>query len=242
MTAEMQTATAQDDYDAKVLLLQAAFRYLSRDLWEEGDGERFPWVWREMDQLERDFDTLTYEGVRQRLKFLYKRIAAVKGQRGHRTAQKAPPVGAANTGENSDANAPANANTQGVNQMPIYVDVPKEVLVSRGEHPAKIVAISKPETSRFDDSKQSIKLTFEITGGKFKGEKLTKHCTLSLGSKAALGALWRRLMGETKPGVKVDLEGLLEKDVSIMVSHKTGEDGDYAVIQEVFAAEETVTT
>lgn len=118
--------------------------------------------------------------------------------------------------------------------MPIYVDVPKETLVSRGEHPARIISIGKPQTNKFDDSKQSIKLTFEITDGKFKGERLTKYFTLSLSSKSGLGILWRRLMGEPKLGTQVDLEELLDRDVSIFVAHKAGQDGDYAVIQDVF--------
>ncbi|MBI1744680.1 hypothetical protein HYR54_16665 [Candidatus Acetothermia bacterium] len=121
--------------------------------------------------------------------------------------------------------------------MSVYVEVPNETLIGRGEHQAKIVTIGKPEQSKFDESKQSVKLTFEITAGKFEGERLTKHFTLSLSSKAALGQLYRRLMGEPKPGERVDLEELLGQEVSIIVTHKAGDDGDYAVIQDVFAPE-----
>lgn len=122
--------------------------------------------------------------------------------------------------------------------MSLYIEVPNETLIGRGEHQAKIVALSRPEPSKFDESKQSIKLFFEITSGKFKGEKLTKHFTMSLSSKAALGQLYRRLMGEPKPGERVNLESLIDQSVSIIVTHKDGDDGPYAVIQDVFALTE----
>lgn len=125
--------------------------------------------------------------------------------------------------------------------MPLYVDVPNETLVGRGEHRARILQIGEPKPSEFDKSKQSIRLTFEVTQGKFKGERLTKHYTLSLSSKAALGQLYRNLLGEVKPGAQVDLEDLVGQEASILVTHKDGDDGPYAVIQDVFKAESTTT-
>jgi hypothetical protein len=121
--------------------------------------------------------------------------------------------------------------------MPVYVDVPNETLVARGEHAAKIISVGKPEPSKFDEAKQSVKLTFVIMNGKSQGEKLTRYYTLSLSSKAALGQLYRRLRGEPKPGERVNIEDLVGQDVSIIVTHKAGDDGDYAVIQDVFAPE-----
>ncbi len=122
--------------------------------------------------------------------------------------------------------------------MGIFVKVPNETLVSRGEHAAKIIAVGQPKPSKFDESKQSVKLTFEISSNKFQGKQLTKHFTLSLSSKAALSQLYRRLMGEPKPGERVNIEDLLGKDVSLIVTHKEGDDGPYAVIQDVFQPQE----
>ena len=123
--------------------------------------------------------------------------------------------------------------------MPFYVDVPNETLVGRGEQQARIVQIGGPKPSEFDKNKQSIRLVFEITQGKFKGEKLTKHFTLSLSSKAALGQLYRNLVGDLKPGAQVDLEDLLHREVGLYVNHKDGADGPYAVVQDVFKPEDT---
>ncbi|MBI1742940.1 hypothetical protein HYR54_07715 [Candidatus Acetothermia bacterium] len=219
-------------------LLRAAFNHISTDLWEAGDGGRYSWVWTELEAIERKFDGLSKDELIRRLRLLYKRVAAAKGRRGHVTHRvKLNGFSVAeDTGQNthSSASAKKNASAKGAT-MPVFVDVPNETLVGRGEHRAKIVAVGKPEQSKFDESKQSIKLTFEIMTGKFEGEKLTKHFTLSLSSKASLGQLYRRLKGEPKPGERVNIEDLIGQDVAIMVTHKDGDDGDYAVIQDVFA-------
>lgn len=225
-------------------LLHTAFNHISRDLWQSGDGDRYPWVWMELDAIEREFDELTEDELCRRLRFLYKRIAAAKGRRGHSIGlrsshQYAALVGEAITSESNNSSASAiknaSANSQEVRTMSVFVDVPNETLVGRGVHQAKIVTIGKPEQSKFDETKQSIKLTFEITSGKNEGERLTKHYTLSLNSKASLGQLYRHLTGEPKPGERVNIEDLVGQDVALMVTHKTGDDGPYAVIQDVFA-------
>jgi len=214
-----------DDYDAKVELLRSAFRNLNADLWEAGDGERFRWVFEELDELDRKLDQITKGELARRLRFLYKRLGRAK--RGHK---KGPRLG-----------GDANQSTEEGDSMPIIVEVPKRVLVSRGEHRAKIVSVSEPQASKFDEKKQSVRITFEITDGKYAGERLPKYYTVNFEPKAALGQLWRRLVGPLAKKDKVDLEELVGKECSIVVSHKTGEDGDYAVIQDVFAFEEDPT-
>jgi len=230
-------------------LLNEAMKHINQDLWQSGDSDRFPWVWTELELIEQAFDELTEDELVRRLRWLYKRIAAAKGRRGHSIGlrashQYAALVGEAITSEsnNSSASAKKNANAER-NSMPVFVDVPNETLVGRGEHHAKIVTIGKPEKSKFDETKQSVKLTFEITNGKHEGERLTKFYTLSLTSKSSLGQLYRRLVRELKPGERVEIEReLVGREVSIIVTHKEGDDGPYAVIEDVFALDGALET
>jgi hypothetical protein len=238
--AQSQTASGQDDYDAKVWLLRTAFQHLS-GAWGAGDGERFPWVFEELDALDRELGSLSQAELALRLRHLYKRLAYAKGRRGHTSALGAFPVGQASTGksENANADADANANAQGDDSMGTVLEVPRDVLLPRGEYAARIVAIGEPERSKFDESKLSVRFTFEVTEGKHKGARLAKYYTASFNKGSALTALYRRLFGEPKPGDKIDLDCFLNKDVAIVVKHKEGSDGPFAVVDDVFALEES---
>jgi hypothetical protein len=231
-----QTATGKDDYDDKVWLLRTAFLQLS-GAWGPGDGERFPWVFEELDALDRELDQLSKPELALRLRHLYKRLAYAKGRRGHKSALGACPVGQASTGKSENANADANA--KGDENMGTVLEVPRDVLLPRGEYAAKIVAIGEPEKSKFDDNKLSVRFTFEVTEGKHKGARLAKYYTASFNKGSALTALYRRLFGEPKPGDKIDLDVFLNKDVSVVVKHKEGSDGPFAVVDDVFALEES---
>jgi hypothetical protein len=238
-----QTTHGRDDYDDKVWLLRTAFQQLS-GAWGPGDGERFPWVFEELVELDRELDQLTKPELALRLRHLYKRLAYAKGRRGHKSGLGASPVGQANAGKpesaSADADANANANTQGDdNDMGTVLEVPRDVLLPRGEYAAKIVAIGEPEKSKFDDNKLSVRFTFEVTEGKHKGARLAKYYTASFNKGSALTALYRRLFGEPKPGDKIDLDCFLGKDVSIVVKHREGADGPFAVVDDVFALEES---
>jgi hypothetical protein len=232
---QSQTASGKDDYDDKVWLLRTAFGQLS-GAWAPGDGERFPWVFDELDALDRELDSLSKRELALRLRHLYKRLAYAKGRRGHKSGLAASPVGQASTGKSENANA--NANAQGDDNMGAVVEVPRDVLVARGEYVARIAAIGEPEKSKFDANKLSVRFTFEITEGKYKGARLAKYYTASFNKGSALTALYRRLFGEPKPGDKIDLDCFLNKDVSIVVKHKEGSDGPFAVVDDVFALEE----
>jgi hypothetical protein len=225
-----QTASGQDDYDDKVWLLRTAFLQLS-GAWGPGDGERFPWVFEELDALDRELDSLSKEELALRLRHLYKRLAYAKGRRGHKSVLGAFPAGQANAGksENANADADANANAQGDENVGTVLEVPRDILLPRGEYAAKIVAIGEPEKSKFDESKFSVRFTFEITQGKHKGTRLAKYYNASFAKGSALTTLYRRLVGEPKPGDKIDLDCFLGKDVSIVVKHKEGADGAFAV-------------
>jgi hypothetical protein len=235
-----QTTHGRDDYDDKVWLLRTAFQQLS-GAWGPGDGERFPWVFRELDALDRELDSLSKSELTLRLRRLYKDLARAKGWRGHKSEVAASPVGQASTGkfENASADADANANAQGDDSMGTVVEVPRDVLLPRGEYAAKIAAIGEPEKSKFDENKLSVRFTFEVAEGKFKGARLAKYYNASFAKGSALTALYRRLFGEPQPGAKIDLDCFLGKDVSIVVKHKEGSDGPFAVVDDVFALEES---
>jgi hypothetical protein len=235
--AQSQTASGQDDYDDKVWLLRTAFQQLA-GAWGAGDGERFPWVFEELDALDRELDALSKEELALRLRHLYKRLAYAKGRRGHTSKVAACPVGQASTGKSENANANANAKGDD-NDMGTVLEVPREILLPRGEYAAKIVAIGEPEKSKFDENKLSVRFTFEIIQGKHKGTRLAKYYNASFAKGSALTALYRRLVGEPKPGDKIDLDVFLGKDVSIVVKHKEGADGPFAVVDDVFALEES---
>ncbi|MBI1741610.1 hypothetical protein HYR54_00905 [Candidatus Acetothermia bacterium] len=226
----------------KFALLRLAMRCVSYH-WKSGDAEHYGWIFDELVELGRDLDKLSLRESRSRLQSLCEKVGAAFEKRSvvHDSERLAGSLAAkekasANPNSSADANTFASANSKEVNQMSVFAEVPKETLVGRGEHQAKIVAIGQPEKSKFDETKQSLKLTFEILSGKFKSEKLTKYFTLSLKSKANLGQVYRRLAGEPKQGERVDLErDLVGREVSIIVTHKDGEDGPYAVIEDVFA-------
>jgi hypothetical protein len=238
---QSQTASGKDDYDDRVWLLRTAFLQLS-GAWGPGDGERFPWVFDELDALDHELDSLSKSELALRLRCIYKRLAYAKGRRGHRSGLAAFPAGKENAGksDNANANADANANTQGDdNDMGTVLEVPRDVLLPRGEYAAKIAAIGDPEKSKFDENKLSVRFTFEITAGKHKGARLAKYYNASFAKGSALTALYRRLFGEPKAGDKIDLDVFLNKDVSIVVKHKEGSDGPFAVVDDVFALEES---
>jgi hypothetical protein len=235
--AQSQTARGQDDYDDKVWLLRSAFLQLA-GAWGPGDGEEFPWVFDELAALERELDALSKEELALKLRHLYKRLAYAKGRRGQKSGLAAFPVAAESTGKSE--NATANADAKGDDDdMGVLLEVPRDVLLPRGEYAAKIVAIGDPVKSKFDQNKLSVRFTFEITEGKYKGARLAKYYNASFNKGSALTALYRRLFGEPKPGDKIDLDVFLGKDVSIVVKHKEGTDGPFAAVDDVFAFEES---
>lgn len=236
---QLQTASGQDDWDDKVWLLRTAFLQLA-GAWGPGDGERFPWVFDELAALERELDHLTKSELALKLRHLYKSLAYAKGRRGHTSGLAAFPVGQANAGKSENTDATANATAKGDDDdMGTVLEVPRDVLLPRGEYAAKIVAIGEPKKSKFDENKLSVRFTFEITEGKFKGARLAKYYNASFAKGSALTALYRRLFGEPKPGDKIDLDVFLGKDVSIVVKHKEGTDGPFAAVDDVFALEES---
>jgi hypothetical protein len=234
---QSRTASALDDWDDKVWLLRSAFLQLA-GAWGPGDGEQFPWVFDELDALDRELDLLTKSELALKLRHLYKRLAYAKGRRGHKSGLAAFPVAAESTGKSENANANADAKGDD-NDMGTVLEVPRDILLPRGEYAAKIVAIGEPQKSKFDDNKLSVRFTFEITAGKYKGARLAKYYNASFAKGSALTALYRRLFGEPKPGDKIDLDVFLGKDVSIVVKHKEGTDGPFAAVDDVFALEES---
>jgi hypothetical protein len=233
---QSRTASGKDDWDDKVWLLRSAFLQLA-GAWGPGDGERFPWVFRELDALERELDHLTKSELALKLRHLYKRLAYAKGRRGQKSGLAAFPVAAESTGKSENADATANAKED--DDMGVVLEVPRDVLLPRGEYAAKIVAIGEPKKSKFDDNKLSVRFTFEIAEGKFKGVRLAKYYNASFAKGSALTTLYRRLFGEPKPGDKIDLDVFLGKDVSIVVKHREGADGPFAVVDDVFELEES---
>jgi hypothetical protein len=234
---QSRTASGKDDYDDKVWLLRTAFLQLA-GAWGPGDGEEFPWVFDELAALERELDHLTKSELALRLRHLYKRLAYAKGRRGQKSGLAAFPVAAESTGKSE--NATANADAKGDDDdMGMVLEVPRDVLLPRGEYAAKIVAIGDPVKSKFDDNKLSVRFTFEITDGKYKGARLAKYYTASFNKGSALTTLYRRLFGEPKAGEKIDLDVFLGKDVSIVVKHKEGTDGPFAAVDDVFAFEKS---
>lgn len=119
--------------------------------------------------------------------------------------------------------------------MPIWATVPSESLVSEGTHQARIVQVSQPESHRFAENRQAIKLTCEITQGAFRGSQLTKWLTFTLWSTSTLGQLVRKLLklSDLKTGQRVDLEELIGQETDIDVVHKDGDQGKYAAIKNV---------
>jgi hypothetical protein len=232
---QSQTASALDDWDDKVWLLRAAFLQLA-GAWGPGDGERFPWVFRELDALERELDALSKEELALKLRHLYKRLAYAKGRREPKSGLAAFSAGQANAGKSENADSTAKGDDE---NMGTVLEVPRDVLLPRGEYAAKIVAIGEPQKSKFDENKLSVRFTFEITEGKHKGARLAKYYTASFNKGSALTTLYRRLFGEPKPGDKIDLDVFLNKDVSIVVKHREGADGPFAVVDDVFAFEES---
>jgi hypothetical protein len=236
---QSQTASGKDDWDDKVWLLRSAFLQLA-GAWGPGDGEQFPWVFDELAALERELDHLTKPELALRLRHLYKSLAYAKGRRGHTSKVAASPVGPAKTGKSENTDTTANATAKGDDDdMGTVLEVPRDVLLPRGEYAAKIVAIGDPVKSKFDENKLSVRFTFEITAGKYKGARLAKYYNASFAKGSALTALYRRLFGEPKPGDKIDLDVFLGKDVSIVVKHKEGADGPFAAVDDVFALEES---
>lgn len=77
----LQTETAQSERDAKGELLQRAFSAIAKMVFQH-DFKLSSAQWSELDRIEADFEALTYEEFRSRLKNLYLDIkrTAEKGQ------------------------------------------------------------------------------------------------------------------------------------------------------------------
>ncbi len=73
MSWESRTATAEDDYEAKVLLIQRAFCEISR-LCFEYDCALSPQDWWDLDSSRLDAPALSFQELRERLVRVYRRI------------------------------------------------------------------------------------------------------------------------------------------------------------------------
>lgn len=224
---KMQTGTKADDYDMKVLLLRAAFRHLSSSAWEAGGSERYSWVWEELDTLDRELGTISQSKLARRLRYLYKRLAYAKGKRGNRSKLTAT-LAATQTASKT--------NTQRGDTMPVYLEVPDEAPFKPGTYRAQIVSVEDRE-GKYG---QCVLLTFEVTqDGKYKGRRLSKMLKPSLASTSKLGAIYRRLCGEPKPGAHVDLEAdLVGQEVELMVKPEVRDGRTVNKVEDVFAVEE----
>jgi hypothetical protein len=228
----MPVLTSADDYDAKVLLLRAAFRHLTTDLWEAGDGACYRWVWTELDALERGLDTMSQEELARRLRYLYKRLAYAKGRRSN---QSKPAAALAAT----QTASVTNTNTEGAeNTMAVYLEVPDETPFKPGTYRAKIASVEERE-GKYG---QCVLLMFEVTqDSKYKGRRLSKILKASLASTSKLGAIYRRLCGEPKPGAQVDLEAdLVGQEVELMVKPEVRDGRTVNKVEDVFPVEEAV--
>jgi len=224
----MPVLTQADDYDAKVLLLRAAFRHLTTTLWQAGDGARYRWVWTELDALERGLDTMSQSELARRLRHLYKRLAYAKGKRGNRS-KPAAMLAAKETASNT--------NTQGdESTMPLYIEVPDEAPFKPGTYRAKIASVEERE-GKYG---ACVLLTFEVAqDGKYKGRRLSKMLKPSLASTSKLGAIYRRLRGEPKPGAQVDLEAdLVGQEVDLLVKPETKDGRTVNKVEDIFAPDE----
>ncbi len=74
-SVESQTTTEEDDYDAKVLLIQKAFLEISRLCFESGYTLTAE-DWRALDEARLDDPALSFQELRARLAAFYKRIRA----------------------------------------------------------------------------------------------------------------------------------------------------------------------
>ena len=121
--------------DEKVSLLEAAFRHINNGLWEAGDADRFGWMADELKQIEREFETVSFEELRQRLRYLYKRIAIAKVLR-HRRGNDSGRAAALNPSAAGDE-VPRDKESQ----MSIFLTVKDVKSVPEGQHNAVIRAI-----------------------------------------------------------------------------------------------------
>jgi hypothetical protein len=219
-----------DDYDTKVLLLRAAFRHLSSSVWEAGGGERYSWVWEELDALDRELGTMSQSELARRLRWIYRRLAYAKGRRGHQD-KPAATLAAKETASNT--------NTQGVEStMPLYLEVPDETPLKPGTYRARIASVEERE-GKYG---ACVMLTFEVTqDSRYKGRRLSKIFKASLASTSKLGTIYRRLCGEPKPGAQVDLEAdLVGQEVELMVKPEVRDGRTVNKVEDVFAVEEAV--
>jgi len=237
-----------DPDDERVKLIDQFAAYLRDSDRGQEIVRRYPWTWDGVEQIERELAGLTFEQTRSRINQLLKRLSCARGKRhtveSSKSRQDRPYWQEADFGQDAKRDGAdhrgegTNTNTnEGDETMAIYVEAPQMYeLVERGEHPAKVSALSEPEVSKFDPEKQSIKVTFELTGGPFEGQRLSKFYTLSLSKMASLGKLYRTLLGKVEPGERVDIEKLIGCACAVQVTHKLGDDDEnYAVVQDVFA-------
>jgi len=225
-----QVAEENQELSAKLHLLRSVWKRLNLDIWQPGDAKRHPWLYAQIESIEKAFTRMTYLELREKLQELYRKFVAAK-----ETAKGS--VQAFGQYSEQTAGESGKPNLKG-GEMPRTLSVPEEKnnVVARGEHVAKIDVIGPSEPSKFDPSKRCIKISFKVTEGDFTDSVLNKMYTEAMGSKSELGKLWRRLFGDPQPGTEVDLEDMLDHSVAIVVTHKEGDDGDYAVIQDVFNA------
>jgi len=226
--SEKPAGSKANDYDAKVLLLRAAFRHLTSDLWSPGDRDRYRWVWAELDALERGLGTMSQSELARRLRWIYRRLAYAKGRRGHQD-KPAATLAATQTASNT--------NTQGVEStMPLYLEVPDETPLKPGTYRARIASVEERE-GKYG---ACVLLTFEVTqDSRYKGRRLSKIFKASLASTSKLGTIYRRLCGEPKPGAQVDLEAdLVGQEVDLLVKPETQDGRTVNRVEDVFPVEE----
>jgi hypothetical protein len=225
--SEKPAGSKADDYDVKVLLLRAAFRHLSSSVWEAGGGERYSWVWEELDALERELGTMSQSELARRLRWLYKKLAYAKGRQGNQS-QLAATLTARET-----ASPPI---TKGDDAMPLYLEVPDETPFRPATYRARIASVEERE-SKYGSC---VLMSFEVTQeGKYKGRRLSKMLKASLASTSKLGTIYRRLCGEPKPGAQVDLEAdLVGQEVDLLVKPETQDGRTVNRVEDVFPVEE----
>lgn len=222
-----------DEREAKVALLRAAYKAIALDLgWQLEDAKHLPWAWSELSELEREADRMEAGELRRWLRYLLKRLAFAKGQRGARGTRDS---GRASAQEPSEAGSEATRERTRTD-MAINLTVKDVQPVREGQHEAVIRKIEERQ-SKFPDSRHEsyLAISFEIVNGNEAGRTLTKGYTPVVSSKSHLGQLWRRLKGQLPVGATLNIEELIGERVQIIISHDVGDDGEvHERIGEVF--------
>jgi len=63
--------------EEKLVLLRTGIAHVAR-LWEEGGHQKWSWIMPRFTRIENEFDALSVEELRQRLRTIYKRLVQEK--------------------------------------------------------------------------------------------------------------------------------------------------------------------